>query len=320
MATRLPPLNTLRAFEAAARNMSFTKAAEELFVTQAAVSHQIKSLEEALGVKLFKRLNRALLLTEEGQTFLPNVRQALDLVAQGVSKLARVEATGALNVSTLPSLAAGWLVPRLSRFRQEHPEIDVRLTAGERLVDFARDDVDVAIRYGRGKYADLVSERFMEEEIFPVCSPALIESGEHPLKTPDDLKYHTLLHDDMPTPAGWDEWLNAAGVTGVDAALGPYFDMSALVIQAAVQGQGVALGRSTLAQEALNAGLLVRPFDLTLPIDYAYYIVCPPDYYDRPKVRAFREWLLAEAEQLGARPKSKSHNDATSDSKDVRLW
>lgn len=318
MAVRLPPLNTLRAFEAAARNLSFTKAADELFVTQAAISHQIKTLEEALGVKLFKRLNRALLLTEEGQTLLPNVRQALDLIGQGVNKLARVEATGPLNVSTLPSLAAGWLVPRLTRFREAHPEIDIRLTAGERLVDFSRDDVDVAIRYGRGKYADLISDRFMEEEIFPVCSPTLIEEGEHPLRNPEDLKHHTLLHDDM--PAGWAEWLKAAKIDGVDATHGPYFDMSALVIQAAVQGQGVALGRSTLAEAALENGLLVRPFDLTIPIDFAYYIVCPPEYYNRPKVRAFREWLLTEAEQQGSLPKAESSADATSDTKDVQLW
>ena len=318
MAPRLPPLNTLRAFEAAARNMSFTKAAEELFVTQAAVSHQIRTLEEALGVKLFKRLNRALLLTEEGQTFLPNVREALELITQGVSRLARVEATGALNVSTLPSLAASWLVPRLDRFRAQHPEIDIRLTAGERLVDFGRDDVDVAIRYGRGQYAGLISDRFMDEEIFPVCSPALIEKGPHPLKNPSDLRHHTLLHDDM--PVGWKEWMEAAEVGGFDPTAGPYFDMSALVIQAAIQGQGVALGRSTLAREALDTGMLVRPFDLTIPIDYAYFIVCPPEFYDRPKVRAFREWLMSEAESQGTRSKPAGTADAANNIGDVRLW
>lgn len=318
MATRLPPLNTLRAFEAAARHMSFTKAAEELFVTQAAVSHQIKTLEDALGVKLFKRLNRALLLTEEGQTFIPSVRQALDLLLQGVNKISQVEATGALNVSTLPSFAAGWLVPRLDRFRKKHPEIDVRLTAGERLVDFARDDVDMAIRYGRGRYADLVSERFMEEEIFPVCSPKLMEEGDHPLKTPEDLRFHTLLHDDM--PAGWAQWLAAAGVEGVNPTQGPYFDMSALVIQAAVQGQGVALGRSTLAASALESGLLVRPFDLTIPIDFAYFVVCPPESYNRPKVQAFRTWLYEEAEKAGVRAQSREEPTNSDKTKDIRLW
>jgi len=318
MATRLPPLNTLRAFEAAARHMSFTKAADELFVTQAAVSHQIKTLEDALGVKLFKRLNRALLLTEEGQTFIPSVRQALDLLMQGVNKISQVEATGALNVSTLPSFAAGWLVARLDRFRKKHPEIDVRLTAGERLVDFARDDVDLAIRYGQGRYTDLISDRFMEEEVFPVCSPTLLEDGPHPLKTPEDLKYHTLLHDDM--KVGWAQWLDAAGITGVNPKQGPYFDMSALVIQAAIQGQGVALGRSTLAASALESGLLVKPFDLTIPIDYAYFIVCPPEYYNRPKVRAFREWLFEEAEKAGVRAALRDDVSPPDKTKDIRLW
>ncbi len=318
MATRLPPLNTLRAFEAAARHMSFTKAAEELFVTQAAVSHQIKTLEDALGVKLFKRLNRALLLTEEGQTFIPSVRQALELLMQGVNKISQVEATGALNVSTLPSFAAGWLVARLDRFRKIHPEIDVRLTAGERLVDFARDDVDMAIRYGQGRYTDLISDRFMEEEVFPVCSPTLLEDGPHPLKTPDDLKYHTLLHDDM--KVGWAQWLAAAGIEGVNPNHGPYFDMSALVIQAAIQGQGVALGRSTLAASALESGLLVKPFDLTIPIDYAYFIVCPAEYYNRPKVRAFREWLFEEAEKAGVRAALRDDVSPPDKTKDIRLW
>ncbi|WP_425407208.1 transcriptional regulator GcvA [Hwanghaeella sp.] len=318
MATRLPPLNTLRAFEAAARHMSFTKAAEELFVTQAAVSHQIKTLEDALGVKLFKRLNRALLLTEEGQTFIPSVRQALDLLMQGVNKISQVEATGALNVSTLPSFAAGWLVPRLDRFRKKHPEIDVRLTAGERLVDFSRDDVDLAIRYGRGRYADLISDRFMEEEIFPVCSPKLLEDADHPLNTPEDLKYHTLLHDDMPT--GWAEWLDVAGIKGVNPTQGPYFDMSALVVQAAVQGQGVALGRSSLTASALESGLLVKPFDLTIPIDFAYFIVCPPEYYNRPKVSAFREWLFEEAEKAGVRAGPRDDPSTPDRTKDISLW
>ncbi|RVU36342.1 transcriptional regulator GcvA [Hwanghaeella grinnelliae] len=297
MATRLPPLNTLRAFEAAARHMSFTKAADELFVTQAAVSHQIKTLEDALGVKLFKRLNRALLLTEEGQTFIPPVRQALDLLMQGVNKISQVEATGALNVSTMPSFAAGWLVPRLDRFRKQHPEIDVRLTASERLVDFARDDVEMAIRYGRGQYPGLTCERFIDEEIFPVCSPKLVEEGPHPLKRPEDLKYHTLLHDDM--PVGWAQWFEAAGVGGINPSQGPYFDMSALVIQAAIQGQGVALGRSTLAATALESGMLVKPFDLTMKMEYAYFVVCPPEHHNRPKVRVFREWLYDEAEKAG---------------------
>lgn len=297
MQRRLPPLNTLRAFEAAARLLSFTKAADELYVTQAAVSHQIKTLEEALGVKLFKRMNRALLLTEEGQTLIPSVRDALETLQRGVSKLAQVEATGALNVSTLPSFSAGWLVPRLNRFRQKHPDIYIRLVASDRIVDFTRDEVDIAVRFGAGGYANLISERIIDEEIFPICSPKLLDDPERPLRAPRDLKNHTLLHDDM--PIGWRHWLAAAGVEGVDPNEGPYFDMSSVVVQAAIDGMGVALGRSTLAASALASGLLVRPFELKISIDPAYYIVCPPENYDRPKVKAFREWLVEEAEIAG---------------------
>ncbi|MEQ9489485.1 MAG: transcriptional regulator GcvA [Alphaproteobacteria bacterium] len=292
MAVRLPPLNTLRAFEAAARHLSFTKAADELFVTQAAVSHQIKTLEEALGVILFRRLNRAIMLTPEGQTFLPFVRDGLQSIAGGVERLRKVEATGPLNVTTLPSFASGWLVPRLSRFRKAHPEIDVRLTAIEKMVDFNVDDVDLAIRFGTGNYPGITSIKVMRESVFPVCSPALVTDGPYPLKTLDDLRHHTLLHDDL--TIGWEVWLKEAGVSGIDPQAGPYFDMSALVIQAAIDGQGVAMARSTLAASALTEGRLVKPFDLTLPLNFAYYFCCPHALFDRPKVKAFREWLQAE--------------------------
>ncbi|MDJ0684410.1 MAG: transcriptional regulator GcvA [Alphaproteobacteria bacterium] len=322
MQRRLPPLNTLRAFEAAARHLSFTKAAEEIFVTQAAISHQIKTLEDALGVKLFKRLNRSLLLTEEGQTFLPPVREALETLQRGVSKLARVEATGALNVTTLASFSSGWLVPRLSRFRQKHPDIDIRLITTERLVDFNRDDIDVAVRFGQGGYANLVSERLIDEQIYPVCSPRLLQDPDKPLRTPEDLRHHTLLHDDM--PIGWPEWLAAIGVSNIDTEQGPYFDLSALVIQAAVEGQGVALGRATLAAGALQAGLLVRPFELIMPIKSSYYVVCPEENYDRPKVKAFREWLFEEADKDGVRADAAEPDAAgvvsTGDSQNVRIW
>lgn len=292
MARRLPPLNTLKAFESAAKNLSFTKAAEELHVTQAAISHQIKSLEDSLGVQLFRRLNRALLLTEEGQLLLPAVREALQILSNAVERLARHDASGPLTVSVLPSFATEWLVPRMSRFRQAHPEIELRVQATYEHVDFDRDDVDVALTFWIEQYPNLASERLMTEELFPVCSPRLIKEGSHPLKTPEDLKYHTLLHDDMRT--NWKMWLQAAGVTGVDPERGPRFDASYLVQQAAIEGQGVALGRSALVKDALKQGLLVRPFNLSLPGDYAYYFVCPKHAFDRPKVKAFREWLQKE--------------------------
>ena len=306
MSRRLPPLNALRAFEAAARHLSFTRAADELSVTQAAVSHQVKALEEHLGVRLFRRLSRGLRLTEEGQTYWPQVRDALDAIAQATERLRASDAGGALTVSVAPSVAAMWLVPRLNRFRDRHPEIDVRIAASDALVDFGRDDVDMAVRYGRGRYPGLHTVRLMTEEVFPVCSPRLLE-GPHPLRRPEDLRHHTLLHDDPVAAeddvlADWRMWLLAAGVDDVDPEGGPRFSHSNLLLQAAIDGQGVALGRTPLVAAALEAGLLVRPFEVVLAANFAYYVVCPEVTAERPKIVAFREWLLDEAssERTGA--------------------
>lgn len=293
MAARLPPMSTLRAFEAAARHLSFTKAAEEIFVTQAAVSHQIRTLEDALGVRLFQRFNRALQLTPEGQRFLPAVRDALAILSKAVDALQVAEATGRFTVSVLPSFAGGWLMPRLTRFRRLHPDIDIRLDATEKLVDFAREDVDAGIRYGDGDYPGLVSIRFLTENYTPVCAPSLLRDPAHPLRQPEDLRHHTLLHDDM--QPSWAMWLREAGVTGVDVERGPWFSHSDLAVRAAIDGQGVALGRSVLTADALADGRLVRPFDIALPGEFAYYFVCPKEARDRPKIKAFRDWLLAEA-------------------------
>lgn len=292
MAARLPPMNTLRAFEAAARHLSFTEAAAELHVTQAAISHQIRTLETALGVRLFRRLNRAIRLTEEGQEFVSEVRKALSHLSTAVEKLAAPDAGGPLTVSVLPSFASKWLVPRLGRFRERHPEIDVRISPSIELSDFQRDDVDLAVRYGKGRYEGLDSARMMTEDIFPVCSPALL-SGSNALRRPADLQHHTLLHDDA--HVDWAMWLLVAGVTDVNPRQGPYFTDSAMVIQAAVAGQGVALARGALAADDIAAGRLVRPFDIVIPTDYAYYVVCPKATAHHPKIAAFREWLLEEA-------------------------
>jgi len=290
---RLPPLNALRAYEAAARHLSFTRAADELFVTQAAVSHQVKALEEHLGIRLFRRLNRALLLTEEGQSYLPAVSQALDLIDDATRRLRRADERGTLTVSALPSFAARWLVPRLGRFFAAHPDIDVRIAPSPALVDFERDDVDLAVRYGKGRYPGLRTHHLFGEEMFPVCSPALME-GDHPLREPRDLRPHTLLHDDDHEP--WRRWLHAAGVEDrVDPERGPVFTDGSLMVQAAIAGQGVALARSVLAADGLAAGCLVRPFALSLPAEQAYYLVCPETTAERPKIVAFRDWLLAEA-------------------------
>ena len=291
MARRLPPLNSLRAFEAAARHLSFTRAAEELHVTQAAISHQVKGLEEHLGRKLFRRLNRALLLTDDGQAYLPSVSRAFELLNEATHDLLTKQTPGPLTVSALPSFAARWLVPRLGRFRQQWPDIDLRIDPSAQLSDFSRGDVDVAIRYGRGKYPGLQTHWLMTEDIFPVCSPALLE-GQHGLGEPQDLEDHVLLHDDG--HGDWRTWLLAAGVANIDPARGPIFTDSGMLIQAAVTGQGVALARGVLAADELAAGRLVRPFSLSLPTEYAYYFVCPEDSAEQPKIAAFRDWLLTE--------------------------
>lgn len=288
---RLPPLNALRAFEAAARHLSFTKAAGELHVTQAAISHQIKSLEEWLGMPLFKRQNRALLLTDAGQAYLPPLREAFDRIQDATSKLQQRDRSGALTVSTFTSFAAKWLVPRLGRFAAAHPDIEVRLAINDVLMDFSSDSVDVGIRYGSGAWRGLHAERLMTEVVFVVCSPRLLE-GPSPLSRPEDLRHHTMLHDDL--PEDWETWLEAAGVGGIRARRDLAFNHSEMVLQAAIDGLGVALGRSVLVADDLAAGRLVKPFALELPTIAAYYFVCPEGTQDRPKVKAFRDWVMSE--------------------------
>ena len=300
MAHRLPPMNTLRAFEAAGRMLSFTRAGEELHLTQAAISHQIKTLETAIGVRLFRRLNRALLMTEAGQRYLPTVRDALNALGDATEALTRQDESGVLTVSTLPSFAATWLVPRLTRFRTAHPEIDIRISAADEIIDLERNGVDMGIRYGSGNYPGLRSDRLLSEEQFVVCSPQLVNEGPHPLRTPQDLRHHTLLHDE--SPADWQRWLTELQVSGADATRGPTFNHSNVVIEAAIDGQGVAVARSAIAATALADGRLVRPFDISLPLAAAYYVVSPQENADRPKVEIFRDWLLAEAAVENAHP------------------
>lgn len=297
MNRRLPPLNGLRAFEAAARHLSFSKAADELHVTPAAISHQIKALEGYLGVPLFRRLNKGLLLSEAGQAALPNLREGFDQIARAVDAVRAWDVRRPLTVSTAPSFGAKWLVPRLAGFRQAHPGIEVRVDASPELVDFAREDVDLAIRYGSGDYPGLITERLLVEEVFPVCSPRLRE-GPEPLCTPADLRHHTLLHVDwVQQPEMWPDWsmwLRAAGVEEVDPTRGPRFSMSTMAAQAAIEGHGVALGSSVLLRDDLQAGRLIKPFELGFPVDFAYYLVYPEPNAERPKVIAFRQWLLAQ--------------------------
>lgn len=291
---RLPPLNGLRAFEAAARHLSFKEAAGELNVTQAAISHQVRGLEDWLGHKLFERRVRAVDLTTAGAELLPAISSALDGMNGAVDRLIRPEDDGrGLTVSAIATFAAKWLVPRLADFQDLHPDIDVRITTSTALVDFNRDGVDVALRYGLGQWPDVRAERLLREDMFPVCSPALLE-GPNPLRTPADLSYHTLLHV-VQMRDDWRVWLTAAGQTDIDPTRGPRFDLSLTAIQAAVEGMGVALGHSNLVETDMRAGRLVAPFTLNIPVDMAYYVVAPPERWDSPKVRAFREWLAVEA-------------------------
>jgi LysR family glycine cleavage system transcriptional activator len=292
----LPSLNGLRAFEAAARHLSFTRAAEELHVTQTAISHQIRRLEEQLGKRLFVRSSRALRLTREAEDYLPAIRTAFDDLRRATVRLQRPDRDGLLTVSTTASLAAKWLVSRVASFQDAHPGIEVRITTSPHLVDFQREEVDVAVRYGRGTWPGCRTQWLMAEDIFPVCSPALLE-GAKPLRKPEDLVHHSLLH----TTVGredWQLWLTAAGLP-VSLALrrGMSFDQSFMALQAAMDGLGVALSSKSLVDADIAAGRLVRPFDLVLPADAGYYIVAPEETADTAKVALFRDWLLRSVVQ-----------------------
>jgi LysR family glycine cleavage system transcriptional activator len=300
MPDRLPPLTAIRYFEAAARHLSFTKAAEELHVTHSAISHQIKALEEWLGVPLFRRFNRRIALTDAGQAYMRPVREAFERLGEASRILKAREQGGSLTVSTMPSFAARWLVPRLGSFRRAHPDIDLRISASEKLVDFARDDVDVGIRFGRGIYPGLRTELLMRERYFPVCSPALLK-GPNALGTPADLLNHTLLYDFDWRDNLWILWLNAAGVAVSSLHHTISFNHSNLMLQAAIDGLGIAMTSRALAGDDLRGGRLVQPFEFTMPAEYAYYMVAPETTADRPKVAAFRQWMKDEIKAVAER-------------------
>lgn len=290
MQRKLPPLNSLRAFESAARLVSFTKAAEELSVTQSAVSHQVKALEDWAGIPLFRRDGRQMALTEAAAKYLPAVTIALDQIALASRKLQAVDpGQGWLTVAMMPSFAGKWLVPRLADFRTRHPGVDVWIATFEAQTGALAPDVDVAIRYGKGDWPGLASMKVLTEELFPVCAPRIAQD----LKAPEDLARQTLLHDEM--REDWGMWLAKAGVATVDAQRGPGFDDSGLLIQAAIEGLGVALGRSVLVRGDLDAGRLVRPFATALPAESAFYFVYPPERENEPKIKAFRDWLIETA-------------------------
>lgn len=292
MSRRLPPLNALKAFEAAARHMSFTRAAEELFVTQAAISHQIKALEEFLGLKLFRRKNRTLFLTEEGQSYFQDIRELFSSLLDATDRVLARTAKGALTVSMTPSFAIQWLVPRLTEFSEQNPEIDVRIKAVDSEEASLTEGVDVAIYYGRGRWNGLRVDKLLTEYQLPLCSPSRLK-GPRALNKPEDLKHHVLLHDG--SRIHWKNWLSQLGVEGVNANQGPLFSHTTLVLQAAIHGQGVALGHSVLAQPEIAAGRLVCPFPGRLVSKDAYYLVCDEHQADLGKISAFRNWILEKA-------------------------
>jgi LysR family transcriptional regulator, glycine cleavage system transcriptional activator len=299
MLRRLPPLNAVRAFEAAARSESFTRAAEELCVTPGAVSHQVKALEATLGVRLFRRERQRLLLTEAGREYLGVVRDALDRIALGTARLVRRQGAGVLTVSTSPDFAAKWLVHRLGRFAEAHPGIDLRVSASAHHVDFAREDVDVAVRHGGGDWPGLHVVHLCAERLFPVCSPRLL-AGRKRVAAPSDLLRFPLLR--LKDERTWARWFEAAGIDG-PVPRGPVLDRASMLIDAAVDGQGVALARTTLAAWDLIHGRLARPSDVSLRMANTYWVVCLKAAADVPKVAAFRDWLLAEAAEDARRLK-----------------
>jgi LysR family glycine cleavage system transcriptional activator len=290
----LPSLTGLHTFEVAARHLSFTLAAAELNVTQTAISHQIRRLEEQLGIPLFIRRNRGLALTREAQDYLPAIRSAFEDLRRATDRLRRANRDGLLTVSTTASLATKWLVSRVAAFQDANPGIEVRITTSAHLVDFHRDEVDVAVRYGRGSWPGLRADWLMAEQIFPVCSPALI-GGRRPLRRPEDLAYHTLLHT-MVSREDWQLWLTASGLPlSIATRRGLMFDQGFMAVQAAVEGLGVALGRTHLVEVDIVAGRLLAPFDMVLPQDAGYYVVTPEATADAPKIALFRQWLVQSA-------------------------
>ena len=294
---RLPPLNALRAFEAAARHLNFSRAADELSVTPGAVSQQIQNLEDYVGVALFKRTPKGLLLTDPAQIALPALREAFDRLAEAASMLTAAVDGRRLTVTVPPSFASKWLLPRLGGFETLNPDVDVWVSAGMELTDFASGEVDLAIRYGGGRYPGLEVIRLMQETVIPVVSPELL--ADHPLENLGDLANAVLLHDGSPDAdescPDWTMWLAARGVKGVEGARGPRFNQSSLVIEAAVGGRGVALAKRALAQADLDAGRLVAPFQIATAVDFAYYLVHPKTKGRLPQVKAFITWITAEA-------------------------
>jgi LysR family glycine cleavage system transcriptional activator len=308
MSLRLPPMQALRAFDAAARTQSLTKAAEALNLTHGAISHQIKSLERDLAVRLVERAGRGIRLTDEGERFATRVRAAFAELAAAVNEIAARANPRQLRVSVVPSFAARWLLPRIGRFVAAHPDVDLDVRANMTYVDFRRDDDDLAIRYGYGDWPDVHVERLLDDQFFPVCSPRLA-NGRLPARPADLARYPLLRSDDEP----WKPWFEAAGLDWPEPTRGPIFNDSSHMLQAASEGQGIALARQCLLGNDVRNGVLVRLFDVSIPAPKRFYLVYPPRMANSPKLSQFRSWLhdeIAAEQALTAREASRSRRGA----------
>jgi LysR family glycine cleavage system transcriptional activator len=292
----LPPLNALRAFEAAARRLSVKNAADELCVTPGAVSQMLKALEAHLGVALFRRANRGIFLTDAGQNYLPSIRNAFRQIAEATRRIAVSEGAGILTVSVTPFFASAWLVPRLKEFQDAHPEIDLQVTASNGLADFSRDGVDVAIRHGVGRYPGLRSQRVVAVEVVPVAAPSLVAKLGAPA-SPADLARWPHVHDAQ--RKGWHLWLQAAGIEEIGNPRGSAFDDSGLLLRAVLAGQGAGLLPAAMVAAELAEGRLMKLADVALLEAFAYYLVYPEASHERPKVASFRAWILDVANRTG---------------------
>jgi LysR family glycine cleavage system transcriptional activator len=286
----LPPLETFRFFEAAARHLSFTEAAEEMHVTHGAVSQRIKRLEEHLGMSLFRRSGRRMLLTDEGRRLLERVRTAIGELAEGVEAIRSSNKERILTISMMPAFATYWLLPRLAKFIERHPDIEVNIRASLSLTDFTRDEVDMAIRFGPGTWPGLTSIKLYDEELVPVCSPAF-RGGRLP-RSPGNLLKMPLLHDERQP---WSLWFKAVGLEYRDPGEGPRYSEQAILLAAAIAGLGVALARALFVQADLESGRLVRLFPHSVRTKFSYFIVYPQRSEPLGKVQAFQQWLLDQA-------------------------
>jgi len=288
--TNFPPLHGLRAFESASRTLSFTRTADELNVTPAAVSHQIKTLEERLGIRLFERQNNKLTLTDVGRTYIPSVREALDMIVNATDHICARSEENTLRISVLPIFATRWLIPRLGDVREKHPEINVEISTSYRLVDFNAEDMDAGVRYGGGQWPGLDAHYLFGEEVVPMCSPSLLDTITK-LSSPAELRRYPLLHSAR-TREYWRLWLTAMGINDINPYTGYTFDNCLLTLEAARAGLGVAMINRVYLDDNLSNGSLVAPFDKTLSQNLGCYFVYPQASAKTAKIRKFRDWLL----------------------------